>query len=213
MSKRKHRSSQSDGFQGYEDGCWHNQNRALQSEVTRKYGEIDKLEQIIPQLQAEKETNIRELIQTGLKLEAELRSREPLKVEVRQLRAEVENLNTSVDDLTSFASSLRQEIARVKAEKRQVPQMEVEIDEMHKQLIEARITLEYEKRANYEEAQNSQRMENYLVSLHRQIQEVREEQQGEGTKEPRLGGGYQRMDLHHGTENGDRFSDDNDSER
>ncbi|CAN1851576.1 Protein FLX-like 3 [Linum perenne] len=251
MSERERRSRQSVGFQGYQDGRVHdqnrsmplhihpallederdvfdkemrrintknqaiiNQNRALQSEVTRKYVEIDRLEQVIPQLQAEKETNIRELIQTGLKLEAELRSMEPLKMEVWQLRAEVESLNTSVEDLTSLVNGLRHEIARVEVENKQVPLMEADIDTMQNELIEARRTFEYEQRAKHDEVQEKQRIENYLVSLRREIEELRAEQLDEGTNEPSLeGGGYQRMDLNPGTQNGDRFSDDYDGER
>ncbi|CAN1296034.1 Protein FLX-like 3 [Linum perenne] len=113
-------------------------NRALQSEVTRAKDKIHVLGQMIPQLQAEKETQIRELIQTELKLEAELRSKEPLKSEVRQLRAEVDDLNTSLHDLSSRANILREEITEAKVENEEVALMKDDVKMLHKLLIEAR---------------------------------------------------------------------------
>ncbi|CAN1137655.1 Protein FLX-like 3 [Linum perenne] len=161
-------------------------NRALQSEVTRAKDKIHVLGQMIPQLQAEKETQIRELIQTELKLEAELRSKEPLKSEVRQLRAEVDDLNTSLHDLSSRANILREEITEAKVENEEVALMKDDVKMLHKLLIEARKTLEYEKRAREERVQEKQLTEDNLVRMRREIENLRAEQKGGGTKETRF---------------------------
>ncbi|CAI0552385.1 unnamed protein product [Linum tenue] len=113
-------------------------NIALQSELARTNDKIHRLEERLPQLQAEKETHIRELIHTGLKLEAEVRSREPLKSEVRQLRVEVENLRDSVEDYTAIEYSLQEDIKEVKMANKSVPSLKADVDMMHEQLLDAR---------------------------------------------------------------------------
>ena len=49
--------------------------------------EIHIFGQIIPKLRANREVHAKELIERGLKLEADLRAAEPLRIEVIQLRA------------------------------------------------------------------------------------------------------------------------------
>ncbi|CAN1137654.1 Protein FLX-like 3 [Linum perenne] len=195
MPKRKHRPHHPDDFLRYRDGHQHDWNasrplhphpahleqeidslgrerrriitenetiidgnRALQSEVTRAKDKIHVLGQMIPQLQAEKETQIRELIQTELKLEAELRSKEPLKSEITEAKVENEEVALMKDDVKM----------------------------LHKLLIEARKTLEYEKRAREERVQEKQLTEDNLVRMRREIENLRAEQKGGGTKETRF---------------------------
>ncbi|CAI0459166.1 unnamed protein product [Linum tenue] len=184
-------------------------NIALQSEVTRTSDKIRRLEERIPQLQAEKETDIRELIQTGLKLEAEVRSREPLKSEVRKLRVEVENLRDSVEDYTAIVDSLQEEVTEVKLENEELHSLKAAVDMMHKQLLDARNTLEYEKRAKHDQVQEMQLIENNLTCMHHEIEKLRlEQQQYAGIEEPRYdGGGYQSMDRSSETRRDGRYSD------
>ena len=55
--------------------------------MTTAKDEIHRFGQIIPKLRANREVHAKELIERGLKLEADLRAAEPLRIEVIQLRA------------------------------------------------------------------------------------------------------------------------------
>lgn len=113
-------------------------NTMLQSELAAAKEEILRLSQIIPKLRADREVQARELIERGLKLEADLRAVEPLRTEVVQLRAEAQKLNASRQDLAAQVQGLTQDVARMQAENQQLIAMRADIDRMRKELAEAR---------------------------------------------------------------------------
>ena len=57
--------------------------------MTTANDEIHRFGQIIPKLRANIEVHAKELIERGLKLEADLRAAEPLRIKVIQLKANV----------------------------------------------------------------------------------------------------------------------------
>ncbi|KAG5532432.1 hypothetical protein RHGRI_026911 [Rhododendron griersonianum] len=66
------------------------ENMILQRELAAAKDEFRRLDQVIPKLRADREAQVRELIDRGLKLEAELRDVEPLRMEVMQRAFEYE---------------------------------------------------------------------------------------------------------------------------
>ncbi|GFZ16141.1 hypothetical protein Acr_25g0005500 [Actinidia rufa] len=82
------------------------ENVIMQRELAAAKDEIHRLGQIIPNLRADREVQARELIERGLKLEAELRTVEPLRTEVIQLRAEAQKLNALRQDMSSQVQTL-----------------------------------------------------------------------------------------------------------
>lgn len=117
-------------------------NTVLQRELSAAKEEIHRLNQVIPKIVSEKESQSRELLERGLKLEAELRASEPLKSEVLQLRAEIQKLNTLRQDLSAQVQSLTKDVTRLQAENQQLNSMRADIDGLHKELIEARFEME-----------------------------------------------------------------------
>ena len=113
--------------------------------------EIHRFGQIIPKLRANREVQGKELIERGLKLEADLRVAEPLRTEVIQLRANAHKLNASRQDLSIQVQGLTQDVARLQAENQQLIATRANIDRMRKEPIEARRAFEYEKKANEEQ--------------------------------------------------------------
>lgn len=113
-------------------------NTILQRELTAAKDEIHRLGQFIPKLRAQKEADERELIERGLKLEADLRASEPLRVEVIQLRSEIQKLNSLRQELSSQVQGLTKDINRLQAENQQLVVMKSDVDGMHKELVEAR---------------------------------------------------------------------------
>ncbi|XP_050241070.1 protein FLX-like 3 [Quercus robur] len=164
-------------------------NTHLQRELTAAKDEIHRLGQVIPKLRVEKEVQARELIERGLKLEADLRASEPLRSEVMQLRAEVQNLNALRQDLSTQVQRLTQDVNRAQAENQQLIAMSADMDGMRKDLIEARRAYEYEKKAKEEQLEMKQSMEKNLISMAREIEKLKIEQLNTERRARELGGG------------------------
>ncbi|KAA8529166.1 hypothetical protein F0562_034035 [Nyssa sinensis] len=167
------------------------ENVNLQRELAAAKDEMHRLGQVIPKLRADKDAQTRELIERGLKLEAELHAVEPLRIEVMQLRAEAQKLNALRQDLSSQVQTLTKDTTQLQAENQQLSAMRADIDGMHKELLEARRAFEYEKKANEEQVEQKQAMEKNLVSMAREIEKLRAEQLGAERRARGLGaGGY-----------------------
>lgn len=170
-------------------------NTHLQRELRAAKDEIHRLGQVIPNLQAEKEEQARELIERGLKLEADLRASEPLRAEVTQLRAEVQKLNALRQELSAQVQRLTHDVNHAQAENQQLIDMRGDVDGMHKELIEARRAYEYEKRAKEEQVEQKQAMEENLISMAREIERLRAEEHNPERRTRGLGGrGYGMLD-------------------
>ncbi|XAR52405.1 hypothetical protein NMG60_11020486 [Bertholletia excelsa] len=151
------------------------ENVILQRELAAAKDEMHRLGQVIPKLRADGEAQTRELIERGLKLEAELFAAEPLRTEVMHLRAEAQKLNSSRQDLSAQVQTLTKDLTRLKVENQQLNAMKAEIDALHKELLEARRAFEYEKKAHEEQEEQKQAMEKNLISMAREIEKLRTE--------------------------------------
>lgn len=111
---------------------------ALQRDLAAAKEELHRMNLAIGDIRAEHELHSRELIEKGMKLEADLRATEPLKNEVIQLRAEVQKLNNVKQDLAGKVQTLTQDVARLQADNKQVPMLRSEIDGLHQELMRTR---------------------------------------------------------------------------
>lgn len=119
-----------------------NDNVMLQRDLTSMKDEIHRLNQVIPKMHADKEAQRRELIERGMKLEAELRSAEPIRVEVVQLRADAQKLSAQNKELSSQVQNMTKDINRLLSENKEIAAMKSDIDKMRKDLVDTRYKLE-----------------------------------------------------------------------
>lgn len=152
------------------------ENVTLQRELTAVKDEIHRLGQIIPKLHAEKDARARDLIDRGMKLEAELRDSEPLRSDVGKLRGEAQKLNSLRQELSGQLQSLTKDASRLKAENEQVVAIKSDIDGMRKDLVDMRRDYEMVKKANEEYMIQKESMEKNLISMAREIEKLRGEQ-------------------------------------
>ncbi|XP_065864144.1 protein FLX-like 3 [Euphorbia lathyris] len=124
----------------------------------------------------------RELIQKGLKLEADLLEIEGVKNEAAQLRAEVEKLNSLKQELLGQIQSLKQDLARSQADNQQIPHLQGEIEGLHQELMHARFVFDYEKKANIGFVEQIQAMEKNMVSMAREVERLLEELASTGAR-------------------------------
>ncbi|KDP40789.1 hypothetical protein JCGZ_24788 [Jatropha curcas] len=148
---------------------------ALQQELGAAKEEIHRMNLIIAEIRNEQEVRSRELIEKGLKLEADLRATEPLKNESVQLRAEVQKLNNVKQDLLGQIQTLKQDLSRLQADNQQIPLLQGEIEGLHQELMHARTAVDYEKKANMELVEQRQAMEKNMVSMAREVEKLRAE--------------------------------------
>ncbi|XP_021294700.1 protein FLX-like 3 [Herrania umbratica] len=148
---------------------------AIQQELGAAKEEIHRLNLVIGEIRAEQEVHSRELIEKGLKLEADIRATEPLKKESVQLRTEVQKLKNVRQELTGQVQTLKQDVARLQADNQQIPILRAEIDGLHQELMHARTAIDYEKKANIELVEQRQAMEKNMVSMAREVEKLRAE--------------------------------------
>ncbi|EEF34981.1 protein FLX-like 3 [Ricinus communis] len=148
---------------------------ALQQELGAAKEDIHRLNLIMGEIRTEQEMHSRELIEKGLKLEADLRATEPLKNEAVQLRAEVQKLNSTKQEFLGQIQTMKKEISRLQADNQQIPLLRGEIDGLHQELMHARTAIDYEKKANIELVEQRQAMEKTMVSMAREVEKLRAE--------------------------------------
>ncbi|XP_043704617.1 protein FLX-like 3 [Telopea speciosissima] len=146
---------------------------SLHQELGFTKEELLRMNVAIADIHAAREAHSRELIERGLKLEADLRAAEPLKNEVMQLRMEVQKLDTSKKDLDAQVQNLTQDLTRLQVDNKQIPSLRQEIDALRQELMHARTAIEYEKKANFELMEQRQAMEKNLVSMAREVEKLR----------------------------------------
>ncbi|GER32776.1 protein FLX-like 1 [Striga asiatica] len=153
------------------------ENVMLQRDLTAVKDEIHRLGRaVMPKLRAEMEAQKRELVERGLKVEAEVRASEPLRAEVAQMRAEVQKLGLERQELGSKVQGLSKDVSRLKAENKQVDSMKADVDKVRSEILDARRAYEYEKKRNEEVVEQNRAMEKNLIGMAREIEKLRAEQ-------------------------------------
>ncbi|MFS7909547.1 hypothetical protein Hanom_Chr02g00095841 [Helianthus anomalus] len=153
----------------------------LQQELSAAREEFRRMNIAITEIQKENETHSRQLIiESGLKLEADIRATEPLKKEAVQLHDEVKWLNSVTRDLYGQIQTLTKDLAELQAENNQLPALRKELDELHKKLRHARLdntsdAIGYEKKGNTELLDQKHVMEKNLASMAREVETLRAE--------------------------------------
>ncbi|XP_039145981.1 protein FLX-like 3 [Dioscorea cayenensis subsp. rotundata] len=151
------------------------ENVTLGRDIAAGREELHNLSQIIPRIRADKETQARDLIQKGLKLEAELRAIEPIKTEVLQLQSELQKLEAFKQEMQGKIQGLSQDLKLVQAENEQIPSLKVDIDGLRQELMRTRAAYEYEKKLNTEQMEQRQILEKNLISMAREVEKLRTE--------------------------------------
>ncbi|KAK4481991.1 hypothetical protein RD792_012907 [Penstemon davidsonii] len=155
---------------------------SLERELTAAKEDLRRRNIAIADIRAEQELQSRELIERGLKLEADLRATEPLKNEASHLRAEIQRLSTIRQDLSKQVQTLSKDLAKLQADNQQIPVLRNEIDGLHEEMIRARTAIDYEKKANIELIEQRQSMEKNMVTMAREIEELRSQLLNSGAR-------------------------------
>ncbi|CAI9114303.1 OLC1v1014992C1 [Oldenlandia corymbosa var. corymbosa] len=163
---------------------------ALQRDLSAAKDELRHLNLMLADIRAEQEVHVRELVERGMKMEADLQAAEPLKKEAAQLRAEVQRLNGIRQDMSGQIQSLTKELTKLEADNHQIPHLRTELDGLHQELLRARAAIDYEKKAHVELLEQRQAMEKNLVSMGREVEKLRLELSSNDGRAWAAGGPY-----------------------
>jgi uncharacterized coiled-coil DUF342 family protein len=105
----------------------------LRQELAGAQHELQMLHAHVGSLKAEREQQMRAVVDKIAKMEAELKAAEPLKMELQQARGEAQNLVVVREELMAKAQHLSQEIQRVHAEVQQIPALISELERLRKE--------------------------------------------------------------------------------
>ncbi|KAJ7523763.1 hypothetical protein O6H91_18G062000 [Diphasiastrum complanatum] len=148
---------------------------ALREELAAAQPEIRRLEEVLAGVQAEKEAQIRGLVEKQNSMEADLRAADSLKAELHQARNDAAQLNGIRQELGTQIQTLSQELQRAHADLQQVPALRGENESLRQEIQRARTAFEFEKKANNEQFEERQVMEKNLVSMAREVEKLRAE--------------------------------------
>ncbi|CAN6339922.1 unnamed protein product [Urochloa humidicola] len=147
----------------------------LNRELQAGKDEVRHLNVIISDITAEKEAYISKLVDKKRKLEAELRANEHLRDEIVQLRGEIEKLVPARRELSAEAESLMEDLTREKSVKHQLPLLKAEVDGLQQELIHVRNACELERKGNFELVEQRKAMEKNMISMAKEIEQMRAE--------------------------------------
>lgn len=148
---------------------------ALKQELEATQHELQRTDHIARAMHAEKDMQMRELIDNAVKLEQELHGVEAMRAELMKLRADIKDLTVDRQKLTAQVQAMTQDLGRATADLQQIPAVKAEIEGLKQELQRARATIEYEKKGYAENYEHGQMMEKKLVSMARELEKLRAE--------------------------------------
>ncbi|KAH7414918.1 hypothetical protein KP509_14G017900 [Ceratopteris richardii] len=147
----------------------------LRQELAVTQQDLARVQQAFTALQAEKEQQTRLYNEKLLKLEADARATEPLRVELENAKAGAHKLLALRTDLTAQVNQLTQDLQKARNDTHQISTMKVEMEALRDEIQRARAAFEYEKKANAELLEQRGVMEKNLVSMARDMEKLRAE--------------------------------------
>lgn len=96
----------------------------------------------MPQLRAEKESESREWIQKVLKLEGELRSLEPVKLDAMRLQADLRRADLSKEEISAKIKELTGDLNRLQSENEKIADIKADIEARRQELARARFAIQ-----------------------------------------------------------------------
>eukprot|EP00252_Welwitschia_mirabilis_P013205 TRINITY_DN2912_c0_g1_i1.p1 TRINITY_DN2912_c0_g1~~TRINITY_DN2912_c0_g1_i1.p1 ORF type:complete len:356 (-),score=97.67 TRINITY_DN2912_c0_g1_i1:102-1169(-) len=147
----------------------------LRQDLGTVQSDIERLQARMTAIQNEKEQQMRGILETRAKLEADMKALETIKTDLQQARSDAQNLIVARQELSAQVQQLTQELQIATVEAQHIPAMHAEIDNLSKDLQAARSAYEYEKAANTAQAEKNQAMEKNLYSMAREVEKLRAE--------------------------------------
>ncbi|KAL3624134.1 hypothetical protein CASFOL_032950 [Castilleja foliolosa] len=143
----------------------------------------------IADVKAEKEQQMRGMVEKMSKMESELKGVESVKMELQKARAEAHNLLATRQELISRAQQLSRDLHMAHSEAQQIPVTMAELDRLTRDYEHSRATYEYEKKLYSDHLESLQVMEKNYMTMSREVEKLRAELTNSTSFDPQTGFG------------------------
>ncbi|XP_028784431.1 protein FLX-like 2 [Neltuma alba] len=161
----------------------------LRQELAAAQHELQILNAQIGAIKAEREQQMRNLMDKIAKMETDLQGAEPLKAELQKARTEAQNLVVSRQELISKRQQLSQDLQRAHVDVQQIPALMSELEGLRQEYQHCRSTYDYERKLYNDHLESLQVMEKNYMSMAREVEKLRAEL-GNTTNVDRRNGPY-----------------------
>ncbi|KAK8935475.1 hypothetical protein KSP39_PZI013834 [Platanthera zijinensis] len=148
---------------------------ALKQELDASHNELVVTGNAAARARAERDAEVREVLERSVKAEAEALGVEGMRAELAQVRSDVQKLGDTRNVLLEQFQGLRGELSRAREELGQASTVRAEIEAMNREIHRGRAAVEYEKKARNENLVQGQEMEKNMISLAREVEKLRVE--------------------------------------
>ncbi|KAJ3669434.1 hypothetical protein LUZ60_011384 [Juncus effusus] len=155
---------------------------ALRQELLKSQHELRVSAATASGVRADKEAELREVMERAMHAEAAARQVDGVKMEIVRVCEDVKKLTAVRDEMVERLVGMRGELGRMKAENGRMEMVGKEIDAMQREIQKGRAAIEFEKKAHAENLEQSKQMESNMVSMAREIEKLRSELGNVGKK-------------------------------
>ncbi|XP_011021174.1 PREDICTED: protein FLX-like 2 isoform X3 [Populus euphratica] len=147
----------------------------LRQELAAAQHELQLLHAHIGAVKAEREQQMRGLVDNIGKMETELKDAEPVRLELQQARVEAENLLVTRQELVSKIHQLSQDLHRAQVDVQQIPALMSELEGLRQEYQRCRVSYDYEKKLFHDHLEQLQTMEKNYITMSRELEKLRSE--------------------------------------
>ncbi|KAJ8751187.1 hypothetical protein K2173_016368 [Erythroxylum novogranatense] len=148
---------------------------ALEQELALAQQDLRQLSAVSVGVKAEKDAQVRELLEKSLKLEADGRVIDTMSAELVQVRADVKKLAMQRQELTADLQAVNTDLDKAKKEAEPIPAIMSEIESLRRENQRGRAAIEREKRTRSINLQHRQTMEKNMSLLSHEIERLHTE--------------------------------------
>ncbi|KAJ4707164.1 Protein FLX-like [Melia azedarach] len=162
----------------------------LRQELAAAQHELQILHGQIGVMKSERELQMRNLVEKIAKMEADLQTAEPVKLELQQARTEAQNLVVAREELITKVNQTTQDLQRAHTDVQQMPALMAELESLRQEYHHCRATYEYEKKFYNDHLESLQVMEKNYITMAREVEKLRAELTNAANIDRRTGGSY-----------------------
>lgn len=148
---------------------------ALKQELAAAQQELRHMSSTAGNVKAERDVQVREVYERSLKMEAEVRLIDGLGAELAQVRGDVQKLSSDNKELSAKLQGIEGDLVKARSELQLLMPIKAEIEAMHQEIQRGRAAIEYEKKVRAINLEQSQSMEQNMVSMAREIEKLQAE--------------------------------------
>ncbi|KAL7141210.1 hypothetical protein ABFS83_08G038300 [Erythranthe nasuta] len=162
----------------------------LRQDLATAQHDLQMIHAHIADAKAEKEQQMKGIVDKMSIMDSELEAAEPIKAELQKARAEALSSVATRQELISKAQQLNHDLHKAHSEAQQIPSLIAELDSLRQEYQHCRGTYDYEKKLYNDHLESLQVMEQNYTAMSREVEKLRAELTNSANFDPQTGGPY-----------------------